>query len=400
MTQKVAPAQPVSETTEEEKKQALRNISKSRASLLLDRPFYGALALRMPLIGDHPQIGAMAVDGKNMYYNSKWVNELPTKELTGVIAHELLHVVYLHMFRTGDRDQKLWNVATDFAINRDLLDEGFQLPEKGCIDREGKYRGMTAEAIYEKLKQDPDYDNCRMPEWGTFEMDVDGDGSPVSEQDIELMKGKLLGDIAGAANVAKQAGKMPGALEEYIKQLFRPKVNWRAVLWPFLTDTVEDDFSWNRPHRGYIGEGEYFPAMKSEGIDTIVFAVDTSGSMSNKEITQAWSEIVAAAEQCRPENLVVIQADYDVQSIETVDSHNAREYKFTAKGRGGTRITPAIEAALEEFPDTAALVYLSDMGIFWNSEKTDPPPFPVLWISTVQDYEKPPFGQTVTMELD
>lgn len=411
MTQKVAVAAGREPATEDEKRAALKQISKARTALFLDRPFYGALCLRMPLIGDHPQISTMAVDGTNMYYDSKWVNDLPLEELKGVLAHELLHVVYMHMLRVQDRDHKLWNVATDFAINRDLLKEGFKLPENGCIDRDGKYNGMTAEAIYQTLLNDPEWDNCRMPEWGMFigqlgedgESPTDEDGNPIgvklTKEQAKQIEANMRAGIANAATLAKQAGKLPGHIEEHIKELFRPKVNWRAVLWPFITDLSEDEYSWNRPHRGYISEGEYFPSMKSEGIDKIVFAIDTSGSMSNKEIAQCWSEIVAVCEQMRPKKLICIQCDSHVQSVDDIDVLNARGIKFSAHGRGGTNVTPVFEEIEKNHRDTCALVYLTDMGIWWDSEQKEPPPYPILWISTRRD-QSAPYGEVVHMEMD
>ena len=101
----------------------------------------------------------MGVDGVSLFVNPKFVEEKSQAELCGVIAHECLHVALLHPTRRGQRDAKKWNVATDHAVNLELLkairaDDGYlmELPSDCLADPQ--YKGMSADTIYNRLPDD------------------------------------------------------------------------------------------------------------------------------------------------------------------------------------------------------------------------------------------------------
>ena len=105
----------------------------------------------------------------------KGVLPFDIREITGVLAHETMHIVNLTMFRKGARDHQLWNVATDYIMNRDLLIDGFKLPSIGCIpvNKGGRWivdmlkqhgtsidiTEMTSEELYEALSKS--MQNCQ-----------------------------------------------------------------------------------------------------------------------------------------------------------------------------------------------------------------------------------------------
>ena len=122
----------------------------ARIGLLLRAPFFGNLATRMQLINADSWCQTAATDGRHFYYNSRFVNQLPLKQLEFLVGHEVLHAVYDHMGRRNQRDPKLWNIAGDYCINIDLVDNrvGAKIP---VALYDTKYRGMSAEeeAIYD-----------------------------------------------------------------------------------------------------------------------------------------------------------------------------------------------------------------------------------------------------------
>lgn len=124
---------------------------KARASLITSQPFFGCLAMYLELEEDE-SIGTMATDGKRIIYAPSFLNTISFKETLGVIAHEVLHCAYMHHLRRGNRNFELWNQATDYAINRDLLAAGFVLPKGFLFDK--RFHGMGAEAIYGVLLQE------------------------------------------------------------------------------------------------------------------------------------------------------------------------------------------------------------------------------------------------------
>ena len=131
-------------------------MTKARTELVLRYPFFGKLALGLELI-ESDQFDTMAVDGQRIYYNKDFVNKITHKETVGVIAHEVLHVVFKHHLRRNNRDKYFWNVAGDYVINDVLFEDGFVLPEGGLYD--SKYSGWSTEKVYDDVyqqKDDPD----------------------------------------------------------------------------------------------------------------------------------------------------------------------------------------------------------------------------------------------------
>ena len=114
---------------------ATHNILRNKAPFL----FHQLQELRV--IKDAPGIDTMAVDGaNNIYVSRKFVLEvLRTSDyVAGVLAHEVLHILNSTIPRQKDRtamlgSYSLWNIATDFVMNKDLLQDGFKLPSMGCI---------------------------------------------------------------------------------------------------------------------------------------------------------------------------------------------------------------------------------------------------------------------------
>src|SRR6202030_4144098 len=106
-----------------------RRLSAARAALVLDHPFFGALALRMALEEEiKGRTRTMATDGRSIFYDNAFVKTCTDLELIGLLAHEVMHPAMQHHTRRGDRDPSLWNDAADYAINPILTESGFTLP--------------------------------------------------------------------------------------------------------------------------------------------------------------------------------------------------------------------------------------------------------------------------------
>ena len=93
----------------------------ARIGLLLRAPFFGNLATRLELINADSWLPTAATDGRKFYYNTEFCNKLKPKELEFLFGHEVLHNVYDHMGRNGERDRRLFNCAADFCVNSDLI---------------------------------------------------------------------------------------------------------------------------------------------------------------------------------------------------------------------------------------------------------------------------------------
>ena len=81
-------------------------VARAVTKLLLKYPFYGSLALALHLTRDDT-IDTMCTDGKSIKWSAAFVATLDPLQVMFVIAHEVLHVAFKHMFRIGKRNHKL-----------------------------------------------------------------------------------------------------------------------------------------------------------------------------------------------------------------------------------------------------------------------------------------------------
>lgn len=355
---------------------------KARAQLLMDQPFFGTLAMRLKMQVDK-ECKTAATDGKRLIYNPDYIKKLTSITRKGLIAHEVMHCVFNHMTRRGERNHKRWNIACDFAINLHLKDCGFVLPEGGLMDE--KYRDMTAEAIYNALDDDNLPKQCP---WG---MVMDAGSGQLQTGSTAAMESEWQVAVTQAAEVAKAAGKLPGSMQSFIKDIVKPLVDWRSVLWPFMTSLAKNDYSWRKPNRAYISEDEYLPSMYNETAGPVAIIIDSSGS-TEAYWKQFMGEMAAIHSDLQPENIVIIHCDYEVQKTHEVGPYDQFPVESGITGGGGTAFSPAFDYINEHHPDIEAAVYLTDLE---SSDFGDQPAYPVLWINT--ERTEAPWGQTVHM---
>ena len=159
--------------------QALDRVNKARAELILARRFYGVLVSNVTP-GISRKFPTAATNGKQHLWNPEYVMKLTAAELLGVQAHESEHDARHHGTRRGSRDPVKWNEACDYAINPDLIKEGFTLPKKVLLD--WKYEGLSAEDIYRSRELDEARQQKQQPE---PEPEDEQDDEPEDEQGDE-----------------------------------------------------------------------------------------------------------------------------------------------------------------------------------------------------------------------
>ena len=372
-----------------------RRIRRSLRQLLGTHPFFGSLALRLPVVA-RDSARDMATDGENLYFNPQWAEEATADVIRGAVAKCVTSCALKHTTRRGERDREGWQIACHFATLPILKDAGFT-DEESLFPEE-----MSAEQIYNKLPPG---------EGGGGEGEGNGSPSPgeildaprdAKHSDAEH-EAKLKGieqdwDHAAqqAVQLSKAAGKDPGKGSDILTASLTPQASWEDLLRRFMTAYTREQYTWSRPNRRFIASGLYLPALHSEAMGHIVFAIDTSGSMDKVALQQAWSELRHAVTVVPPSSITVIQTDSAVQSIRTYDPMDLPEM-LVAEGRGGTAFAPTFEAMADMAPP-ACLVYFTDMGVWgdaWGSE----PDCPVLWLVQPDGNAnaQPPFGEVVAM---
>ncbi len=125
-------------------------LAAARTKLILDKPFLGALVLRLPMIAANPDwCKTTATDARAFYFNPEFIESLDMSQTQFILAHEALHCALSHFHRRSHRIKHRWDLACDFAINPLLVDDGLTPPAEAVVYDD--YRGMTAEEIYPLL---------------------------------------------------------------------------------------------------------------------------------------------------------------------------------------------------------------------------------------------------------
>ena len=179
------------EQLEEMRVEVLDNIVVARVGLLLRHPFFGNMATRLRIVAADEWCPTAAVDGRNLYYNTQFFNAMDKKEIEFVIAHEILHCVFDHLERRGDRDRMIYNIAADYIVNNLLVrDRIGQKPKLVDCFQDFKYDGWTSEEVYDDIFNK--YDEKELEALGELldeHLDLDGDGSGGDNQESEDSNG-------------------------------------------------------------------------------------------------------------------------------------------------------------------------------------------------------------------
>ena len=331
----------------------------ARIALLLKAPFFGNLATRLKLVNADEWLPTAATDGRNFYYNSEFVNKLPQKQIEFLVGHEVLHVVYDHMGRAGDRDKRLFNCAADYCVNSDLKQQkiGDFIPI-GLYNK--KYDGWSSEEVYDDLyanadkididalvKQlldehlDPDEgDEGEDGSGGGGSGDKEGKGSgrpgKMTAEEKKALRDEIREAVLQAAEAAG-AGNLPAGVKRMINTLTNPQLNWRELIRQQVQSLVRADFTWSRMNR----KGQHLDAILpgnnfAETIDVSV-AIDASGSMSGEMLRDILSEVKGIMEAFDDFKLDVWTFDTDVYGYEKYTPDNLDDIdSYDLQGGGGT----------------------------------------------------------------
>lgn len=378
-----------------------RKIARSKVRLMLDKlskgwGFYASVLYQMPMV-EKNSLPTMATDGKSIFYNADFTDALSEPELDGVKVHEAYHRILKHHLRLGKRDAELWNIACDYAINPIIIQSGLVLPEGALID--AKFKGMSAEKIYDILQKDQGDDGNgggvpQPQEWGN----VEDQGGGMSEDQIKSEEATINAQVVMAVNSMKtEAGKLPANIKEIIDEMKRSQIDWKDVLNRFIGGDQPEGYSYRRPNRRqwYLNE-VVTPISNKVGCGDIVVGIDTSGSVSSVELSHFLGELNAIAESSGAESVTIITCDYDVQDVVRYEKGDQIE-DIVCKGRGGTRVMPVFDYISENNINVDNFIYFTDMGICDYPQQDVG--YPILWVSSDMRGEEAPIGETTYLKV-
>ena len=326
----------------------------ARVGLLLKASFFGNLATRLKLVNADEWCGTAATDGRNFYYNSRFIQMLKPKEIEFLFGHEVLHCVYDHFGRRGDRDPQMFNIANDFCVNADLVKHhvGEKITTVPCL-YDPKYDGMSSEEIYDLLMQnvkkislsdllskliDEHLDGDEDGEGSGKDGEGSGKGKPkLSAADKQAIKDEIKEAMLAAAATVDGAGNIPAGVQRLINEMTEPQMNWRELLRMNLESTIKSDYTWMRASRRGWHMDAVMPGMKPDEMIDIAIAIDASGSIDQGMLRDFLGEIQGIMDSFPAYKIHVVTFDTQAYNPQQYDSDNLDGIcDYEVMGGGGT----------------------------------------------------------------
>ena len=302
------------------------DLNLNTARLLMEEPFFAAISRRIDKRASYaiPTAGVMVNPDTaqfEMLYNPKFFADLTDLQRADILKHEFYHVLFEHV--TGRMPDgvnlKLWNIATDLAINSHLnnLPEGGLIPGEKDTPFEHLPRGESAEWYMANMPQfDNDKgDNQSGPSSSESQGQGDSGGDPsdndsqsdgipdtlddhsgwqeCSQEVKDMAKERLKEVVRKAAEEASASNRWGSVSQETRKKVMKmleTKVDWRKVLRYFVKSSqrANRSSSIKRINRRYA---YVHPGRKSNRVARVAVSVDQSGSVDDKMLAMFFAEL-------------------------------------------------------------------------------------------------------------
>ncbi len=397
-------------------------------------------------------IKTLATDDINLFVNPDYFFALTLQQRIFALGHEILHAIFnhcglLHIHTSRGKiayldgvalplENQIFQYAMDYVNNAVLVESAIGEMKGPDANGEGGWlydRNIATSMdsvidIYRKLykeekgdgKPPPDQINVAPSTSGGNGKPQDGPGKGQGKPKNGNRPGGLLDDhlkpgtgtgtdpaqaqrereanqakwkqaVASAANAAKAMGKLPMALERVFKELTEPQIFWGDKVQAFVARRIGTGrYDYNKPDRRQIVRDVYYPSRSGYGCETIVVAMDTSGSMGQPEIDVMLGETKGILSDLRPRKVIVLWCDSRIHKVDEVEDVQDLE-TLKPVGGGGTNFRPVFDWIHNNYVEPDALIFFTDL---WGPFPDKAPKYPVLWGYTDKN-KIPPWGEKV-----
>lgn len=318
--------------------------------LFMEEPFLAQISMNISKHADPKCRTAYVGVFDNSYelvmgINPYFFRSISSVQRQNVIKHELYHVVLMHLLTrlpTDRKLQKLWNVATDLAINSIIVVENNKvvlnkLPDfaliPGVLPKNSK-----SQAVSEFIAQAPKLQNAEYyfaelkklandnPEESFDDLDFDEHSSwgEIPTDVYDQIRDKITNIVKKAVDEAdskNQWGSVPASMQSIIRKSLKGEVNWEAIMSQFFGSarTVERISTIKKISRKMPG---VLPGVKRKVKAKFAFFIDQSGSMSDSDVSKAFAEVEKASKE----------TEIDVYNFDTeIDVNSHRVWKRGVK---------------------------------------------------------------------
>ena len=372
-------------------------IERCYKKMLIEKPFYGLFLLGLSKVIDRSVdtacVRKRGINCELVINPDYWDSQDDTQQMN-LLCHEVYHIVFQHMFLWDSFPNKeVLGLATDCEVNSYLnnLDNSWVTPSIWNLPLRQGTKFYYEEIIKQSQQQSNNENSCSNndglktkddhSQWGK-------DFHECSNAEKQLIQNQINNQIKTAAEqTIKMRGTIPAELQEIVNELLKPKpriFDWKAFFRRMLGSIYDINIKKTRRKESIRFPGA--AGIKHKKKVSILVAVDTSGSISNKELEDFFSEIT-----------YIYKAGARITILEC-DARISANYEYTGKwngkvhGRGGTDFQPVIDYYRNNKKDYAALVYFTD-GECSIPENV---PMDTIWVITSEgDHNKEYPGRTL-----
>ena len=422
------------ELSDEKIREYMKRLLLSRMRILCNHGFYGLLLMHMIYSIDKGANTAYT-DGERIAFGPEFLENLSDSELDFVMMHEILHVVLQHCFRGKEKDNERYNIAADIVINSNIMLENGGNPSSITLSKYGESMHLapdgkeghlyTAEEVYEMLpkrksksipgsenggaekgrakkEQAERADGMALPKrwddhskWGRFEEDS-------VLRDVWVKQFAEACEAISVRDNSNSHGTLPMFAKRMLEKLTKPQTDWRSILNDFIQEEV-NDYSFSPPDRRFQESPFFLPDFNEKGkvdeVTDILFMVDTSGSISDKMMTAAYSEVKGAIDQFNGK-LCGWLGFFDAAIIKPKPFSSFEEFiVIKPAGGGGTDfqiIFEYVHKYMEEKPPASIIILTDGYAPFPKEELAND--IPVLWLINNEDVD-PPWGKVARIKV-
>lgn len=382
-----------------------------KRKMLVKYPFFGSVVTNVDY-KESKDIIAAATDGKIIYYNPDFLNELNISEQIFIFAHEVCHIAFNHILRSENKDNDLWNIATDAVINQFLKRDGLTMVQGGVDIKEAI--NYDVETLYEKLLQ-----NKQSLESDKSKQDVGHDSHELWEQAVKKHKEENVKEKkdktglekkqeelekvgekdAFKKNLEEKKKQLEGLKEEILKQSLqagilangdvrsisnigtsKPIIDWRYA----LREAIKYGVDWSYKN-AIIEDGIIKANLEEQPIPETEIVLDTSDSINNKLLRGFLRECKNILKQSRLKVGCFDTKFYGFHEIRTLKDID----NMILEGGGGTNFEVAVNAFTRRvenkiiFTDGYASMPNTSIDVIWivfGNKKINPKSGKVIYI--------------------
>ena len=248
------------------------------------------------------------------------------------------------------------------------------------------------------------------PDWNQA---FKGENLGIIERAIRRARNEARRIVRRAVHQTKKSrGTIPSNLASIIEEMLREaSIPWTVVLFNLVKSEISNKFeeSCAYPSIALLNHDDFepFPGYQNDFTFRIVAAFDTSGSMSDAEVAEAYAELCGVLDTEDGTSVRLLHFDSRIQHEEELTHDSVpklRSGSIARYGRGGTDFCPPLRYARREDTEedwmrdatrvNEPLGTVDLVLLFTDGEAPIPipelePPSPLFWVITTQGKEKP-----------